>query len=138
MNQQQTAQHAIDAVDLALDLHDDDADDSPVIRLVVPAEGLPIPPAAANAPTSIFQLADRPVAIRTSKNDEPISACYAHLSVALGVTTVAGAAYPARWTPADQVREVERRQRQRPPRPTARARTKSAKLRDLIGDDDET
>lgn len=119
-----------------VDFQDDDADDGPVIRAWVPAAGLPIPAAAANAPTSIFQLADRPVAIRTSKNDEPISACYAHLSVALGVTTVAGAAYPARWTTADQVRETERRQRQRPPRPTARARTKSAKLRDLIGDDE--
>ncbi|KQP02473.1 hypothetical protein [Pseudorhodoferax sp. Leaf265] len=117
----------------------EDADDfdSPVIRTLVAADGLPIPPAAAKSPASIFQLADRPIRVRAPKNEEPISACYAHLSVASGVTRVAGAAYPIRWTQADHQREVERRQRQRPPRPTKGARTKSKKLRNLIGDDDE-
>lgn len=126
----------IETGEMPTDLFGDEIDDVPVIQALVSAHGLPIPIAAVNAPTSIFQLADRPVSVRTSKNDEPISACYAHLSVALGVTTVSGAAYPVRWTTADHKREAERRQRQRPPRPSAGARTKSRKLRDLIGEDE--
>jgi hypothetical protein len=116
---------------------DSEQDDSPVVHVLVSAEGLAIPAQAASCPTSIFELAGKPVKVNLSKSTEPSSACYAHLSVASGVTVVAGAAYPARWTEADHEREAERRQRQRPPRPTRAAKTKSAKLRDLIGDDDE-
>ncbi|CAN7594610.1 hypothetical protein LJR039_004348 [Pseudorhodoferax sp. LjRoot39] len=130
-------ENAPDADAQPFDLPDDEFD-APVIRALVSADGLPIPAAAMKSPASIFQLADRPIRVRTPKNEEPISACYAHLSVASGVTRVAGAAYPVRWTPADHQREADRRQRQRPPRPVAGARTKSRKLRDLIGDDDET
>lgn len=51
-----------------------------------------------------------------------------------GVTKVTGGQYPAnRWTEERQEQERQRRARQKPPRPTKRARTKSKKLRDLIG-----
>ena len=52
-----------------------------------------------------------------------------------GVTRCTGAAYPSRWTPADHERERARRAQQRPPKPTKRARTKSAKLRGMMTDD---
>lgn len=54
-----------------------------------------------------------------------------------GVVRVVGAAYPAgRMTEAREEAEKQRRARQKPPKPTRRARTKGKKLRDLIGDDD--
>lgn len=53
-----------------------------------------------------------------------------------GVVKVTGAQYPAnRWTEEREEQERQRRARQKPPRPTKRARTKSRKLRDLIGED---
>lgn len=54
-----------------------------------------------------------------------------------GIVRVVGAAYPAnRWDEQRHEQERQRRARQKPPRPTKRARTKGKKLRDLIGDDD--
>lgn len=50
-----------------------------------------------------------------------------------GVLGVEGAAYFARWTAEDYKREEQRRSRQRPPRPVAKARTKSEKLIALLG-----
>ena len=51
-----------------------------------------------------------------------------------GVVRVVGARYPAnRWDEQRHEQERARRARQKPPRPTKRARTKSKKLRDMIG-----
>ncbi len=54
-----------------------------------------------------------------------------------GVTRVSGAQYPSnRWTAEREEQERVRRAKQTPPKPSKAARTKSRKLRDLIGGDD--
>ena len=56
-----------------------------------------------------------------------------------GLTRNVGAMYPAgRWTPQTEEAERVRRAKQRPPKPTRQARTRSAKLLGLIGEDVDT
>lgn len=55
-----------------------------------------------------------------------------------GITRNVGAMYPAgRWTPEKEEAERVRRAKQRPPKPTRQARTRSAKLLGMIGEADE-
>lgn len=117
---------------------DDEIDDCPVIRVMVSAIGCQRPSTAA--PCSVFELAEKSFKQRraAAKNEEPVSSCYAaRVAVGEGVTRITGAVYPMRWTQDQQEKEIERRARQRPPRPTKGAKTRSRKLLDLVGDDEE-
>lgn len=117
---------------------DDEIDDAPVVRVMVPAIGCQMP--SITAPCSVFDLAEKSFKQRraAAKNEEPTSSCYAaRVAVGEGVTRITGAVYPMRWTQEQQDREIERRARQRPPRPTKGAKTRSRKLLELVGDDDE-
>lgn len=106
------------------------------IRRVKGRVGQGVPPEAASAPVSVFSLATSMFKLRskTTATPEPKASKYAsRVQPTKGVLRVEGAAYPARWTAEDYKREEQRRARQRPPRPVAKARTKSEKLRELLG-----
>lgn len=96
---------------------------------------------ASTAPRTVFDLPARPlmgsVGFGGTGVFAPIeSRLVAKVEVADGVTRTVGAAYPVRWTKEDEERERTRRARQRPPKPTKRAKTRGRKLLDLIGVDD--
>ena len=119
----------------------EDIDDTPVVHLLVPAAGQPIP--ATVAPRWVFEFVPagtRPG--RQDKSQEPVSAGYAgRVSVASSESglKVIGAQYPsARWTQDRADREQARRARQRPPKPTFKSRSrKLSRLLGDIGDDNE-
>lgn len=56
---------------VAADLLDDEIDDCPVLRVLVPAAGLPIP--ATRAPRSVFEFVPAEKLKRQDKNAEPVS-----------------------------------------------------------------
>ena len=116
---------------------DDEIDDCPVLRVLVPAAGLAIP--ATRAPRSVFEFVPVTKPKRQDKNAEPISPSYAgRVSVASSESglKVVGMAYPsARWTQERADKEQARRARQRPPKPTFKS--KSKKLRIADGEDNE-
>lgn len=133
-----------------LDIDDDEGDDDdpfytdPVHRVITG----PLPPApdTRGAPRSVFDLAaivadagrmlackhgrfgaadgftpKRPTVVRTD-----------------GAVRVVGAAYPAnRWDEDRIEQERIRRAKQRPPKPTKKAKTRSEKLREMIGEHHE-
>lgn len=106
------------------------------IRRVKGQVGQGVPPEAVSAPVSVFNLATSMFQLRskTAATPAPKAGKYAsRMQPTKGVLRVEGAAYPARWTAEDHKREEQRRARQRPPRPTAKARTKSEKLIALLG-----
>jgi hypothetical protein len=117
---------------------DDDDDDMPIQR-VVPA-GTEAPP-ITRAPISIFAIQQVLRACKQSRKakadivrGEPTKV----LETAAGVTRIIGRGYPSdRLTAEKKEQELARRARQRPPKPTKKARTKSKKLRDLVGADDD-
>ena len=114
---------------------DDEIDDCPVLHLIVPAHGLPIP--ATKAQRSVFEFVPTTKLKRQDKTKEPVSPCYSgRVSVTFeGGMQVVGMAYPsARWTQERADREQARRARQRPPKPTKAAKTTSKKLSRLLGD----
>lgn len=103
---------------------------------VIPASEAPPLALALKAPISVFNLAALELTIAgvRSKSDQPRAECYARrIQPQDGCLRVEGAAYPMRWTAADYKREVQRRARQVLPRPPKGARTKSEKLRALLG-----
>jgi hypothetical protein len=116
---------------------DDEDDDAPIQRIV--AAGTEAPP-ITRAPVSIFTVAKvlRVCKKRRKARLEPVRGEPTKvIEVQEGVTRVVGRGYPSdRWTPEKEQQEVERRARQRPPKPTRKARTRSKKLLDLIGADD--
>lgn len=106
------------------------------IRRVKGRVGQGVPPEAVGAPVSVFSLATSMLKLRskTTATPAPKAGKYAsRVQPTKGVLRVEGAAYPARWTAEDYQREEQRRARQRPPRPVAKARTKSEKLIALLG-----
>ena len=109
------------------------------IRRVKGRVGQGIPSEAVSAPCSVFNLATSMLKLRssTAATPSPKAGKYAsRMQPTKGVLRVEGAAYPARWTAEDYRREEQRRARQRPPRPVAKARTKSEKLRALVGNEE--
>lgn len=54
-----------------------------------------------------------------------------------GVIRAVGKAYPMRATAEDEERERRRRAKQRPPKPTRKAKTRGQKLLDMIGDEED-
>lgn len=118
---------------------DDEQDDWPVLHLVRPAAECEPPQAGLR---SVFDLHGVSPAIlkrmaaslgqhgRTG-HDPAFSAVARNEA---GVRCI-GARYPAdRWTAERAEKEALRRARQRPPKPVKKARTKSRKLRELIGE----
>jgi hypothetical protein len=111
--------------------------EQPPVHRVVAAAGLP--PPETSAPRSIWDLAGC-LGCATSApppQDEPppYPAERPQVIRAVGSTRHIGSAYPAnRWTPEREEQERARRARQRPPKPVKKARTRSQKLLDLVGD----
>jgi hypothetical protein len=109
---------------------DDDMDDDPPARTIVAATACD--PPKTRAIRTVFELGAAPAALRLMagvhrvENDH--AARFAQALHAYGTTRCIGAAYPARWTPEDVERERRRRAKQRPPRPTRRAKTMGKRL----------
>jgi len=102
---------------------------SPVIkRIVKAAEAAPL---QIKGPASIFDMAhlSKPVTVRMERPQE--GASFRRIARDVGVTRCVRIQEQdtAEW----QEREAARRARQRPPKPTAKAKTKSRKLVDLVG-----
>jgi hypothetical protein len=124
---------------------DDEVDEPPICRSVVPAGS--VPPPRTRAPRSVFDLAIAAAANLKQRGrfgaaegfEVPATARPLPVAVerSAGVVRHIGDRYPSdRWTEAKQARENERRAKQRPPKPTAAAKGKrSRKLRELVGDD---
>lgn len=109
------------------------------IRRIKGQVGQGVPPEAVSAPVSVFNLATSMFQLRsktTATPDTKAGKYASRVQPTKGVLRVEGAAYPARWTAEDFKREEQRRARQRPPRPTAKARTKSEKLIALLGNEE--
>ena len=93
-----------------------------------------------DTPRSVFDLADigRQFRLRERfgdaagfENSPPV-----RIERTAGVIKHVGASYPVRATGEDIERERVRRAKQRPPKPSRKAKTRSRKLLDLIGVDD--
>lgn len=143
-------QLAFDFVLRALERDDiDDAWEFPAHRWISAASAEPLPP--VSAPRSVFDLAsglglpdsarerqrmlreqDRATAAEHVRGQTP-SPASSVVRTAAGVRVI-GAQYPAaRWTPEREEAERARRARQKPPKPVKKARTRSKKLLELIG-----
>lgn len=127
----------IDDEDGEADGMQDTAWDHPEHRQVAAADAPRVP---TTGPRSIFDLAGTAARLKAggrfghASGFLPSAAPAPTVQREPGVTKVTGGQYPAgRWTEERQEQERQRRARQKPPRPTKRARTKSKKLRDLIG-----
>jgi hypothetical protein len=119
----------------------DDAFDFPQHRALAAADA---PAPETRAPASIFELAAMVKAsglrARGRFGGPSPDAPAKRLTVqrADGVVKVVGAAYPAnRWDEERFEQERLRRARQKPPKPTRKAKTRSKKLLELIGDTDD-
>jgi hypothetical protein len=99
----------------------------------------PMPAAVAKVPRSVFDLATidaRPVALLKTPELPPTADRVNPQRYAgpLGALRVNGCRYPSnRWTDERVECERIRRAKQRPPKPTKLVKTRSKKLRDLIG-----
>lgn len=118
---------------------DDDEWDHPVRRIVSATEATPI---RTRAPASIFAMAGMLRSARPARPAFAVSAPAALPAVAVerreGVTRIVGAMYPAgRWTPEKEEAERVRRAKQRPPKPTAAAKTRGKKVREWDGEASE-
>lgn len=103
---------------------------------IVPANEAPPLAVDLPAPVSVFNLARMGLTVDsfTKASSQPRKECYSkRMQPQDGRLRIDGAAYPVRWTAADYKREVQRRARQVLPRPPKGARTKSEKLRALVG-----
>lgn len=130
--------------------NDDDDDDfcAPPVRRVVPA-------AQAQAltglgPASVFTMADAAAASKALRSGgrfgsaegfepaPPYAERRATVTRADGVTRCTGSQYPSnRWDEAREEQEKARRARQKPPRPTKRAKSRGRKVRLWDGEDVE-
>lgn len=114
----------------------DDEFDFPEHRIVSAADA---PPPVTRAPSSIFALAATYLAGKPARRYafEPSrpAALPVQVQRAEGVTKVVGAQYPAaRWTPHKEEAERIRRAKQRPPKPTAKAKSRGKKVREWDGE----
>lgn len=97
-----------------------------------------MPKEARAALSSVFDLAGKALCLRQGSMEraagEGGSKYASRAQPSRGVTRVEGAAYPSRWTAEDYRREEQRRARQRPPRPVAKARTRGKVVRAADGE----
>lgn len=97
-------------------------------------------PAEAKAGlSSVFDLASKALSLRrgsmgTAATTAGGSKYASRIQPSRGVTRIEGAAYPSRWTAEDYKREEQRRARQVPPRPGAKARTRGKVVRAMDGE----
>jgi hypothetical protein len=121
---------------LGLDLTEDEAWDEqgPAQRVVVAAW---LPPPVTRAARSVFDLAAGMGECADAVPDaSPYPAEVRQVVRTGGTTRHVGCAYPSnRWTPEREEQERARRARQRPPKPVKGARTRSRKLREMIGEE---
>lgn len=119
---------------IAPEIPPDDAFDFPERRVISAAQAEPV---RTTAPASIFALA---ASVKASGRPDFAPSGPAPLpSVAVerrhGLVRNVGAMYPAgRWTPEKEEAERARRARQRPPKPTAAAKTRGKKVRAWDGE----
>lgn len=131
-----------------------DTDENPMRQVVVPAAGMPVPYTCA--PSSVWAAASAAAAaLRKQGRFGEAAGFEAHPPAPVSITTaaparpqivasagfvqVSGSRYPDdRWTPERAAKELARRAKQRPPRPPKGAKTRSKKLRQLVGDDWDT
>lgn len=124
---------------IAPEIPPDDAFDFPERRVISARQAEPV---KTRAPASIFAFAaacghvgGRMPAFQPSA---PAPLHSVAVQRADGVIRNVGAMYPAgRWTPEKQEAERARRARQRPPKPTAAAKTRGKKVREWDGLDGE-
>lgn len=121
-----------------------EVDDAPPVRRLVPASL--VRPPATQAVRSVFELPKACLPMAKIAGDlhargpsgspQPSSEKrYLQATREDGRLVCRGAQYPNnRWTAEAIEREAIRRAKQRPPKPTWKAKTRSRKLRDLIGD----
>lgn len=119
----------------------DDEFDFPEHRIVSAAD---VPPPVTRAPASIFAMAATYLKGKPARRYDftPQTTRPAALPVqverAAGVTRVVGAQYPAaRWTEEKAEAERIRRAKQRPPKPTAKAKSRGKKVREWDGEGGE-
>jgi len=117
----------------------DDGDTLEVVRRWVKARAVPMPKGLG--PASIWDLGRDGVGAeldqqKLHRGPRVRSRVAAVVDLGEGRRRVVGAAYPPRWTGEDFERERLRRAKQRPPKPTKKAKTRSRKLLELIGPDD--
>lgn len=126
----------------ALPVDPDAIDDAPVVHRIVPA--VSCRPLKLRTPASVFDLPERPLPtiLRAAAAPEPQPRRFRAAVATGGVVKVEGSQYPdSRWTPEREEQEIARRARQRPPRPTWRAKRfkmrgsiSSFALKDVDGD----
>lgn len=118
----------------------DTAFDFPQHRVVKAAE---VEKLDVRAPRSIFDMADAMKAAKDLQRRGRFGEASGFVPSAPsptvlregGVVRVVGAQYPAnRWTEEREEQERARRARQKPPRPVKKAKTRSKKLLELIGE----
>lgn len=113
----------------------DEGDTLEIVRRILPARSVPMMP--IRGPVSIFDF-ERMGNLRLRLGQAPEkSRVVQKVDLGSGRTKVVGANYPPRWTEADHERERVRRAKQRPPKPTRKAKTRGRKLLDLIGAPDD-
>lgn len=131
---------------LAATLPDDDSDDAPdlgppvepFLHLVRSAAGLPAP--RTDGIPSVFRLATAGALGARLFSGPPRAANDGAQRVSeilrdAGVVRCTGRHYPAdRWDAERVEKERARRAKQRPPKPTRKAKTRSRKLLEIIGD----
>lgn len=124
---------------IAPEIPPDDAFDFPERRVISARQAEPV---KTRAPASIFAMAGMLRSARPARPAFAVSAPAALPAVAVerreGVTRIVGAMYPAgRWTPEKEEAERIRRAKQRPPKPTAAAKTRGKKVREWDGEASE-
>lgn len=119
---------------------DDEGDDADaVVHRIVPAAGRAKP--ATRGLPSVFDLGRQDATRGLRLAMQPASGAsdqdrkFTQAQRDAGTTRVIGGQYPAdRWTAEREAHELARRARQRPPRPTRKARTRGRKVRAWDGE----
>lgn len=126
------------------DVDDDDPFYSPPVHRVIPAADLPA--LEVTGPRSVFDMAaivadaGRMLSAGLGRfgSAEQFTARRPTVQREAGVVKVAGAAYPAnRWDEERIEQERQRRARQRPPKPSGKAKTRGKKVRAWDGEGEE-
>lgn len=122
------------------DLDDDGPDVAPPVHRIVPAAGCARP--STRGLVSVFDLARQDgtrglrLAMQSASGASGQDRRFTQAQRDAGTTRVTGGQYPAdRWTAEREAHELARRARQRPPRPTAKAKTRGRKVRAWDGEE---
>lgn len=120
---------------IAIACNDEQCDDdplilSPVVHRIIPASMAE--PLSVSGPRSVFDMAGLTKPLVRPSRKEPSGPCaVTRVHRSDGVTRCVR--IQIQETPEWQAREAARRARQKPPKPTAKAKTKSRKLIEMVG-----